>query len=174
MLIFAAGTLVWYRPGPYQMIVHARRTVTCTWCASNQWKTCCICDMHLNKFCLILLSITVSHAIHGEQIGNSARQFNLLDKKKKKNVVQCLTFQGKYLKWFLISLSGFIVIRINESKYLNKCDNIVIDLKKWMSILRVDKSLCQPKLKSITVLLYDFAGVFDLVSKRFNFCHEQC
>ena len=27
---------------------------------------------------------------------------------------------------------------------------------RWISLLRVDKSLCLQKLKSITVLLYDF------------------
>ena len=29
--------------------------------------------------------------------------------------------------------------------------------QRWISLLRVDKSLCLPKLKSITVLLYDFS-----------------
>ena len=31
---------------------------------------------------------------------------------------------------------------------------------RWISLLRVDKSLCLPKLKSITVLLYDFSTIY--------------
>ena len=39
--------------------------------------------------------------------------------------------------------------------------------KVIISLLRVDKSLCLPKLKSITVLLYDFSQSI----KNENFCY---
>ena len=47
-------------------------------------------------------------------------------------------------------LQYYTIIDFNEV-------DIRIYLPIYLSLLRVDKSLCLPKLKSITVLLYDFS-----------------
>ena len=48
--IFAAGTITWYRPGPYQMIVPTCASTEKQGPASDAFltneKTCYICDMH--------------------------------------------------------------------------------------------------------------------------------
>ena len=43
---------------------------------------------------------------------------------------------------------------------------------RLISLLRVDKSLYLPKLKSITVLLYDFSNIY--VKFYFHFCKKNC
>ena len=67
----------------------------------------------------------------------------------------------------LVYLSEYLglIFRVNIIKLLT---SISIDIRifiypkklyslRQMSLLRIDKSLCLPKLKSITVLLYDFS-----------------
>ena len=65
-----------------------------------------------------------------------------------------MVFDKEHLKYYTVIDFNEVDIRI----YLpEKSDNSPRPLGRGeLSLLRVDKYLCLPKLKSITVLLYDF------------------
>ena len=61
---------------------------------------------------------------------------------------------------FQISRKGsrHILLRFHTIFYFNEVDIRIYLPEEVISLLRVDKSLCLPKLKSITFFLYDFSA----------------
>ena len=66
---------------------------------------------------------------------------------------------------------------ISTIKYYTIIDFNQVDIRIYLPekvniTLRVDKSLCLPKLKSLTVLLYDFSIIY--VKFYFHFYNKNC
>ena len=92
--------------------------------------------------------------------------------KKRKSKATSSFLQAKFEKYYQKTYKYYTIIDFNfgwhKDLSTRKSDIHLGRTEASMNItFRVDKSLCQPKLKSVTVLLYEF--VFDFLCKISTF-----